>query len=36
MNISAEDYDYSNKGEERISCNYNGDDIEIGLILIFN
>jgi len=30
MNISAEDYDYSNKGEERISCNYNGDDIEIG------
>ena len=30
MNISAEDYDYSNKAEERVSCNYNGDDIEIG------
>ena len=30
LNISAEDYDYNNKAEERISCNYNGDDIEIG------
>ena len=30
MNISAEDYDYSNMGEERISCNYTGNDIEIG------
>ena len=36
MNISAEDYDHSNKGEERISCNYNGDDIEIGFNLRFN
>jgi DNA polymerase-3 subunit beta len=30
LNISAEDYDYNNKAEERIACNYNGDDIEIG------
>ena len=30
LNISAEDYDYNNKAQERISCNYNGDDIEIG------
>ena len=30
LKISAEDYDYNNKAEERISCNYNGDDIEIG------
>ena len=30
LNISAEDYDYNNKAEERINCNYNGDDIEIG------
>tara|TARA_B100000965_G_scaffold274461_1_gene232442 strand:- start:114 stop:1232 length:1119 start_codon:yes stop_codon:yes gene_type:complete len=28
--ISAEDLDYSNKAEERLECNYNGDDIEIG------
>ena len=28
--ISAEDLDYSNKAEERLNCNYNGDDIEIG------
>ena len=28
--ISAEDLDYSNKAEERLSCNYNGDDIQIG------
>jgi DNA polymerase-3 subunit beta len=28
--ISAEDLDYSNKAEERLSCNYDGDDIEIG------
>ena len=27
---SAEDLDYSNKAEERLNCNYNGDDIEIG------
>ena len=30
LNISAEDLDYSNKAEERLSCNYNGDDIQIG------
>ncbi len=30
LKISAEDYDFNNKAEERISCNYNGDDIEIG------
>ncbi len=30
LNISAEDYDYNNNAEERIACNYNGDDIEIG------
>ena len=28
--ISAEDVDYSNKGEERLTCNYQGDDMEIG------
>ena len=28
--ISAEDLDYSNKAEERLTCNYNGDDIQIG------
>ena len=28
--ISAEDLDYSNKAEERLSCNYNGDDMQIG------
>ena len=28
--ISAEDIDYSNKGEERFTCNYQGDDLEIG------
>ena len=30
LKISAEDYDYNNNAEERINCNYNGDDIEIG------
>lgn len=28
--ISAEDTDYSNKAEERLTCNYNGKDIYIG------
>ena len=28
--ISAEDLDYSNKAEERLICNYNGDDMQIG------
>lgn len=30
LNVSAEDIDYSNKAEERLSCNYQGDDIQIG------
>jgi len=28
--ISAEDLDFSNKAEERLICNYDGEDIEIG------
>ena len=30
LNISAEDVDFSNKAEERLTCDYIGDDIEIG------
>ena len=30
MNISAEDIDFSNKAEERLTCDYQGDDIQIG------
>ncbi|RNC90261.1 MAG: DNA polymerase III subunit beta [Allomuricauda sp.] len=30
LNISAEDVDYSNKAEERLSCQYHGDDMQIG------
>ncbi|MFP2997589.1 DNA polymerase III subunit beta [Spongiivirga sp. MCCC 1A20706] len=30
LNISAEDLDYSNKAEERLNCDYQGDDIQIG------
>ena len=30
LNISAEDYDFSNKAEERLSCSYTGDDLQIG------
>ncbi|WP_340077651.1 DNA polymerase III subunit beta [Leptobacterium sp. I13] len=30
LNISAEDVDYSNKAEERLSCDYQGDDMQIG------
>lgn len=30
FNISAEDSDFSNKAEERLTCDYQGDDIEIG------
>src|SRR5690606_2598911 len=30
LNISAEDIDFSNKAEERLTCNYQGDDIQIG------
>ena len=28
--ISAEDFDYSNSAEERLDCDYDGDDIKIG------
>ena len=30
LNISAEDIDYSNKADERLTCAYQGDDIQIG------
>jgi len=30
LNISAEDVDYSNKAEERLICDYQGDDLQIG------
>jgi len=30
LNISAEDIDYSNKAEERLACEYQGDDMQIG------
>ena len=30
INISSEDIDFSNKANERIKCEYEGDDIEIG------
>src|SRR5690606_33593321 len=30
LNVSAEDIDYSNKAEERLSCDYQGDDMQIG------
>ena len=30
MHISAEDIDFSNKADERLSCQYEGADIEIG------
>jgi DNA polymerase-3 subunit beta len=30
LNISAEDLDYANKADERLSCDYQGDDMEIG------
>jgi DNA polymerase-3 subunit beta len=30
LNISAEDTDYSNKAEERLVCEYQGDDMQIG------
>lgn len=29
LNISAEDADYSNKADERLTCNYEGDDLTI-------
>lgn len=30
LNISAEDVDFSNKADERLTCNYEGDDMQIG------
>lgn len=30
LNISAEDIDFSNKAEERLTCDYVGDDLQIG------
>ena len=30
LNISEEDIDYSNKAEERLNCDYQGDDMQIG------
>lgn len=30
LNVSAEDVDYSNKAEERLTCGYQGDDLQIG------
>ena len=30
LQISAEDFDYSNRAEERLGCEYKGDDLEIG------
>lgn len=30
LSISAEDLDFSNEAKERLTCNYNGDDMEIG------
>jgi DNA polymerase-3 subunit beta len=29
LNVSAEDIDYSNKAEERLTCDYQGDDMQI-------
>jgi DNA polymerase-3 subunit beta len=30
LTLSAEDIDYSNEAKERLTCNYEGEDIEIG------
>jgi DNA polymerase-3 subunit beta len=30
LSLSAEDIDFSNEANERLTCNYNGDDMEIG------
>ncbi len=30
LNISAEDIDFSNKADERLTCQYEGDDMQIG------
>ena len=30
LTVSAQDLDFSNEAKERLTCNYNGDDMEIG------
>ena len=30
MSLSAEDLDFNNESNERLTCNYDGDDMEIG------
>ena len=30
LNVSAEDIDYSNKADERLTCDFQGDDMQIG------
>jgi DNA polymerase-3 subunit beta len=30
LHISAEDLDFSNKADERLTCDYQGDDMQIG------
>jgi DNA polymerase-3 subunit beta len=35
LNISAEDIDYSNKAEERLTCDFQGDDMQIGFNSLF-
>ena len=30
MQVSSEDLDFANKAEERLSCQYEGTDMEIG------
>ena len=30
LNISAEDLDFANKADEKLTCSYNGEDMEIG------
>jgi len=30
LNISAEDFDFSNRADENLECEYSGDDIQIG------
>ena len=35
LNISAEDIDFSNKADERLNCDYQGDDMQIGFNSLF-
>jgi DNA polymerase-3 subunit beta len=30
LQVSAEDFDFNNAANERITCSFNGDDMEIG------